>query len=371
METRTISPISAVSEVINWNPHPRDEIRRLLNSKDLTDAEKSEIQQSAISILGQGIDPSKTEQSSSKTGLVIGRVQSGKTLSFTSVAALARDNGFRMVIAITGTSRQLFEQSLKRFRKDLQIDGEQGYSRWQLYPNPKTESLFSKHLETSGEGSHTILVVVMKHFQRLGHLSNLLKSIPSSKFPTLIIDDEGDQASMNTNVQRNMTSATYAAILKLREVSKPCTFLQYTATPQAPLLISTVDQLSPDYVHILKPGKGYIGGDELFRQQKSRLIAPITDAEIVSQKQKPPESLRSSLRLYLLGVSAGSLNRISGRRTLRSMLVHPSTSQEEHETYKQWVDSIIDEWKGTLSRIFFNAPSLRAVFLGHRILSRP
>ena len=56
-----------------------------------------------------------------ETGLVVGHVQSGKTLSFTTVAALARDNGYQMVIAIAGTSINLRDQSTKRLEDDLNL----------------------------------------------------------------------------------------------------------------------------------------------------------------------------------------------------------------------------------------------------------
>ena len=57
------------------------------------------------------------------TGLVLGQVQSGKTLSFTAVAAMARDNGYRVVIVITGTTTTLLDQSVNRLRRDLGLPG--------------------------------------------------------------------------------------------------------------------------------------------------------------------------------------------------------------------------------------------------------
>src|SRR5450756_1009926 len=59
-------------------------------------------------------------------------------------------------------------------------------------------------------------------------------------------------------------STTYTRLRELRD-ALPChTFLQYTATPQAPLLINIADILSPDFVHVLEPGEGYAGGAAFF-----------------------------------------------------------------------------------------------------------
>src|ERR1700731_4187575 len=67
---------------------------------------------SAADILGKGVPP--TAETGQETGLVVGYVQSGKTMSFETVTALARDNAFPMVIVVTGTSNPLFNQSSGR-----------------------------------------------------------------------------------------------------------------------------------------------------------------------------------------------------------------------------------------------------------------
>lgn len=54
-----------------------------------------------------------------RTGLVVGYVQSGKTMSMTSVAALARDNGCRIIVLLAGVTTNLLRQNASRFRTDL------------------------------------------------------------------------------------------------------------------------------------------------------------------------------------------------------------------------------------------------------------
>ena len=106
----------------NWNPHIGEEARELVFRKLAHESQdaKDAVLSSAASILSKAVDPQA--DSGSETGLVVGYVQSGKTLSFTTVMALARDNGFQLVIVVAGISKLLLKQSTDRLRKDLQIE---------------------------------------------------------------------------------------------------------------------------------------------------------------------------------------------------------------------------------------------------------
>lgn len=73
-------------------------------------------------ILGRCVSPTETDAEA--TGLVVGYVQSGKTLSFTTLTALARDNGYGVVILIAGTIDNLKSQSEDRLKQDLGISDE-------------------------------------------------------------------------------------------------------------------------------------------------------------------------------------------------------------------------------------------------------
>src|SRR3954471_12494171 len=91
-----------------WRPVIGPETLALLQTIDLEDDSRERVQQESLSILARCTPP--TSIVPAQTGIVIGHIQSGKTMSFTAVAALARDNGFRLVIVITGTSVPLFRQ---------------------------------------------------------------------------------------------------------------------------------------------------------------------------------------------------------------------------------------------------------------------
>src|SRR5947208_454087 len=73
---------------------------------------KQTVRDEAIAVLSKCVPPS--QNSGRETGLVVGYVQSGKTMSFTTVSALAQDNRYRMIIVITGTKTNLFRQSTER-----------------------------------------------------------------------------------------------------------------------------------------------------------------------------------------------------------------------------------------------------------------
>ena len=84
---------------------------------DLNEAEKNTLLKESAEILSMCGNPSKKKNSS--TGLVFGYVQSGKTLSMTSVAAMAKDNGFGIVIVLSGAVTPLSFQTAERIAKEL------------------------------------------------------------------------------------------------------------------------------------------------------------------------------------------------------------------------------------------------------------
>ena len=95
---------------------------------------------------------------------------------------------------------------------------------------------------------------------------------------------------------------TYQEWNKLRNVLTKHSVVQYTATPQAPFLISTLDRLSPDWVERVRPGKGYVGFYDIFGDHSvennpyCREIPPTDDNEI----NEMPQSLREALASYLV-----------------------------------------------------------------------
>ncbi len=367
-------------EAKDWNPFVGDETNELLRSKGFANPDRT-LNESGQRVLDETYrimqvcgNPSSTINN--ETGIVIGYVQSGKTLSFTTLTALARDNNYQIVIIIGGTSVNLLDQSTNRVRKDLRIDSRYGFEqKWTQITNPRSQEDFDTILNALDQWSNptfpndrcrTILITVMKNGSHLRNLSDLLNSMNLARVPTLIIDDEGDQASLNTRARwaaregidvedltESDVSTIYRRITTLRNIFPHHTFLQYTATPQANLFINIMDRLSPNFIKLLTPGDEYTGGIQFF-QENSNLIReiPLSNIPVPNQPiHEPPESLLEALRIFYLGVVAGTvleLYRLPSQHN-RSMLVHPSRLQGDHTTFYGWVNTIKESWRRLLS----------------------
>lgn len=338
----------------HWKPVVGSETYKFLNHV-VPEASRTVVSEEAASILGQGISP--TSKVGNQTGLVVGYVQSGKTLSFETVTTLAHDNGFLMVILIAGSSNTLLDQSKNRFRRDLQIDDPDRERNWVHLHNPDrgmVQTLRDVFEEWHDEymrdeyNNRTVLITVLKNHQRLERLTELVQAVDLDGIPVMVIDDEADQASLNTQVTQQDESTTYRRLIALRDALPLHNYLQYTATPQAPLLVSIADSLSPNFVTVLTPGNTYVGGQDFF-EANSGLVRTIPNQEVPTSEHpliEPPQSLLEALRIFMLGVTVGLFE--GGRKGNRSMLVHPSRLTVQHQEYFHWVRNIFEDWKSIL-----------------------
>lgn len=364
----------------NWNPFVGEETNELLRSKGFANPDRT-LNENGVRVLDETygimqVCGNPNTATNSETGIVIGYVQSGKTLSFTTLTALARDNNYQIVIIIAGTSKPLVAQSTKRVIKDLRIDSRYGFEqKWTQITNPDTQEDFDTITNAldqwanptfPNERCRTILITVMKYGSHLRNLADLISGMNLNNVPTLIIDDEGDQASLNTRARwaarqgidvedltENEVSTIYRRITALRNIFPHHTFLQYTATPQANLFINIMDRLSPNFIKLLTPGDEYTGGIQFFREN-SNLIREIPLNNIPNANQQlhePPDSLLEALRVFYLGVVAGTVLesfKLPSQRN-RSMLVHPSRLQGDHTTFYGWVNTVRESWRRLLS----------------------
>ncbi len=338
-----------------WTPVSGEQIQLLL-SHSVPAAGRLAVEQSAIAILGRAIPPWR--DSGRETGLVVGYIQSGKTMSFEAVSALARDNGFQVVIVIAGTANPLLDQSTTRLRRDLHPDDPGRERRWIQFENPGNDDATVQAVRdvlddwrdpgTPDDYKKTILVTVLKHHRRLRTLTELFELVGLVGAPVLIIDDEADQASLNNEVAQGQESTTYHCLMQLRQAIPNHTYIQYTATPQAPLLINIIDSLSPNFVELLEPGDDYVGGREFFTMG-SPYVRMIPSSEVPTRANPlsvPPDTLLEALRIFMVGVTAGIRElRNTGNR---SMLVHPSHRTAQHQEFYSWVRDLFDEWKRVL-----------------------
>jgi hypothetical protein len=335
-----------------WNPIPGPET----NGLSLPPEARQQIIDEALRTLRRCVPPIPSQQR--RTGLVVGYVQSGKTTSFTTLAALARDNGYQQIIVIAGTTVPLFNQTKDRLIESLRLEDRPRNNPWRHISEPNlrsdSDSMIRETLaqwtsaNATPEERKTLLITVMKHHTNLQHLINVLGRVNIQNVSTLIIDDEGDQAGLNTLVNQGRESTTYQKITRLKQMIPQHSYLQYTATPQAPLLINIVDVLSPHFADILNPGSGYTGGIEFFVNQP-QLVRNIPDAQIPGpnvQLTTPPETLIDAMRLYFVGVAIGLIAGQPDRNC--SMMVHPSQKTDPHQQFHTWVTTVRDNWRQIL-----------------------
>jgi len=339
-----------------WLPSVGDETLSFLDG--LPEEARRRIQHEARDILSRSVDPDGDP--STRAGLVVGYVQSGKTTSMIAAAAMGRDNGFGLIVFIAGTSDLLLGQSRQRLEQSLRLSEPDAYRRWVHFPSPKPGSEDSVRLAAAlqdwvgaGDERATVLVTVMKQHKHLKDLADVLREagdrVALQQIPALIFDDEADQASPNLKSQPGKESATYRDLRKVRAALPWHTLLQYTATPQAVLLISIADEISPDFTCVLAPGHGYVGGKYFFDDNRDGFVRLIPQAESDGSdlSSDPPESLFRALAVFALGAAVGLVDKGS-RGTQRSMLVHPSHETFPHARYAAWVRTAADHWATTL-----------------------
>lgn len=331
--------------------------------------ERENLRESSVKILEQCL-PSKFKSNNrqNNTGLVLGKIQSGKTLSFTSVIALAQDNGYKVVILISGRTNLLLKQTKDRLREEFG-----GNSKIKIHKIDKKtnfSSLLTKLIKpfTHPRKNKLNIIPILKHQDSLRKVSDLLSdsqiNIHLKKHTVLIIDDESDQASLNTYARSNSrknesnSSAIYSSIRSLRASCPNHTYLQYTATPQANLLVDSLSLLRPNWHVLLTPGFDYTGGNHFFKPDKRN---PDLVAAIPSIGDYPPETknLKSAPDSYIdaikefMMLSALMSGRIEGTNKVSSnasMLVHPTHRVNATKTnsigiikFEEWCINIKDD----------------------------
>lgn len=356
-----------------WQPFVGEETNALLISKGFINSDRS-LNTGGERILDETyrimqVCGNPHDATNNETGIVIGYVQSGKTLSFTTLTALARDNNYQIVIVIAGVSTNLVNQSTQRLTEDLRLNTRFD-RKWTLLQNPNSNQEVETIETTLAQWAdptfpqdrcRTLLITVMKNASHLNNLVNIISGQNLAGVPTLIIDDEGDQASLNTRARwaarqnidiesltENQVSTIYRRINALRNIFPHHTFLQYTATPQANLFINIMDRLSPNFIKLLTPGSDYTGGIDFFRNNPN-LISEIPPNEIPNTNNplfEIPESLKSAVRIFFLGVVAGEMQNNHRNRT---MLVHPSRLQGDHNEFTNWIRNTCNSWQRLLS----------------------
>lgn len=353
MSEEYITVVSDTNHTYHTIPKVGEKTMNLIDTLDVDDESKTNLISEAQDILSHCIFPGTND---CITNIAVGYVQSGKTMSFTVLTALAADNGFRAVIYLTGTKTNLQDQTYKRLRKDImRLENSNDY--FHIYKDGQTTAADVKDYFI--EEDYTLLFPILKHYKHISELASVfsnseIKNMLSEK-AVLIIDDEADQSSFNTYAKRNSEkedweeddySRTYSSINELKK-SLPChSYVQYTATPQAAFLIDNNDILSPKYHTVLTEGKDYTGGKFFFKDPNRQYVVEIPEEEIYHTSRNPltdrPASFEKAIMQFL--VSVAIVVRLQKRIKFLSMMIHIDGRQDSNEKFKKWTDEVISEW---------------------------
>ncbi len=342
-----------------------------VNKPGLSDIGAYNLRSSTCDILNH-CNPHDAVNNHETTHLVVGYVQSGKTMSFTGVLAMAKDNGYRIAVILTGITTNLLSQTAERLERDLESDDNQKEFAFICNPSKDDASSIIKALRLSDKPM--VVIPILKHKKYIDNLSSIFENEKIRKFianeTVLIIDDEADQASINGYGYKNskltgsddveIQTAIYGAILRLRGKLSGNSYIQYTATPQANILITTMDLLSPKSHTLLLPGEGYIGGKKFFGMEpdgelfNGKLVREIPEKEVYHKKQNRlknmPDSLREAMILHVWAVIL--VTRWYKRNGIRqlTMMVHPTDIIDGNKMFEKWIKDEIGLWSESFDK---------------------
>ncbi|MGW5690041.1 Z1 domain-containing protein [Streptomyces asiaticus] len=294
-----------------------------LREKGWPEASIASLDQASRAVVERLVDPEQSGLRQAK-GLVVGYVQSGKTANFTGVIAKAIDAGYRLVIVLGGTLNLLRAQTQRRL--DMELIGQENILRgadlsdmdslvgidyvgddadWPRFVRhggrPSAQRAFDierlttrdKDYKSLDRGIRTLefekreptlplydpanlhyaaarVMVVKKNKSVLTKLVKDLKQVHGilGELPALIIDDESDQASVNTSnpekwqkgaTERTAINSLISQLLRLLPRGQ---YVGYTATPFANVFVDPGDAhdiFPSDFLISLPRPEGYMG----------------------------------------------------------------------------------------------------------------
>ena len=308
---------------------------------DLPAVSMKSILEKAVQVVARSVDPIAGPPEQPSDGLLYGLIQSGKTSIITVATAVAVDNGFQCVVILTSDIDLLYEQTLERIRKALRGLSVLGKKDW------KDATRFERQLRTT-----PFVVVCSKNGKVLHGLLNAFKSAGAKGLSTLIIDDEADQASLNTYTSKGseQVSKINEVITDFRNYFPVNTYLQVTATPQALFLQRPDHRFRPSFTVLSEPGAGYVGGEAFF-DPDSQLIeyVELEEIELLRATNQPtptgtvPTGLRRALFTFLV---AATSRIIKGFDYNYAFLCHVSMNTKDH----QHIVALIDRFKEDTSK---------------------
>jgi Z1 domain len=316
----------------------------------------------------------KTATTSDHPGMLLGRVQSGKTRTFISILALAFDNGFDIAIVLSKNSRALIEQTEKRLSSEFTMfidDGE--LEIYDIMHAPETFGAF--------ELDSKLIFVAKKQSDNLRRLIDLFKNNDAMAAKrTLIIDDEADNASIGYTKKAGLIEAKKIAtqISELRAAIRSSSFLQVTATPYSLYLqpneievanVLTFKPTRPAFTKLVPVPPEYVGGETYFGESArseadtlESLIHHTVDHREFDRLKRPDarsfkldnvliapaiEGYRTAIINFIVG---GCIQRINGinaggkpKKLRYSFLLHSEAGKDAHKWQDKLTKTIVSK----------------------------
>lgn len=300
-----------------------------------------------------------------KPGILLGKIQSGKTKTFLGITALAFDNDYNIAIILTKPTTALAKQTCKRVAKEFAefVEGDQ-VKIYDILELPERLTQF--------ELNQKLVFVVKKQTDNLDRLSDaLLKTYPQlASQRVLIVDDEADNASIGyvQDAQSGLQLRTIASqIDALRRNLVNASFLQVTATPYSlylqpegsPLPNTALAPVRPKFTELVPIHSDYVGGKFYFEDSQtsghtaSFVFKPVSEDELEAVLQNDRRRFKAEeclthdrvvgLRSALISfITAGCLRRIQDeqaqcRPKRFAFLFHTAAGKAAHA----WQESLI------------------------------
>jgi len=372
----------------------------LNDEKNFTPSEVNELDKLTDTILDKLFDPTRENIQVDKEGLVVGQVQSGKTGNYTGVICKAADAGFNLIIVLAGIHNNLRSQTQLRldygflgfntqYVRSYNDGNKLGVGFYSYKEKPVAHSIttslehgdFTKKagdsLGINFETKEPILLVVKKNNSVLRRLMSWLQhnschGVILNK-ALLMIDDEADNASINTNKPDQDPTAINKNIRQILKLFKRRAYIGYTATPFANIFIAQnirhksdkngLDLFPRDFIISLPTSNKYIGPELIFGispniDANSEFTLPIvcqiddyerfvpTKHKLADPKptfEQIPDSLKRALKCFILTCA---IRRVRGQKNAHnSMLIHVSRYMAWQECIKELVDKLFQYYK--------------------------
>ena len=333
-----------------------------------------------------------------RRGLVIGDVQSGKTSTYTALINKAADAEYKIFILLTGTIEKLRRQTQGRLDsgfvgldstvlirdKDNVTVGvgniDPSVEGWAITStssdfNKKTAEQFNGRLSSI---SSPVIFVLKKNKSVLEKLQQWLRVYNADvdgkiRAPMLLIDDEADNASVNTKKEDDSPTAINAGIRSILKLFTRANYVAFTATPFANIFINPdsedemlKDDLFPrDFIYALEPPTNYIGARDIFKENGMYhfMLKTNDDCEFyLPEKHKKeddpgemPESLKEAIASFFI---ANAIRDLRGHnKTHRSMLINISRFINVQEKIRKQVDGYVRDMQRVI-KLYYMMGSL-------------